>query len=508
MENRLAEFEECFGICFQIKDAKNISKKDELLLEKINNERDESLDLFNANMSENDTEYNEGNYNYEIQQHDEAKNINHENFRISKVNTDLNVITKTQAYKRSFTVLHNISPKQKPIILKQNNTPKTPEKTSPRKIITTQTKEQKNFNDKIESEQVKLSDEFSKLRNDMNIFKKEMRDCYKNEIDSLKSEIMSLKKENKTLRNTRETNEVCKSDLTVIKADISKLKSSLSHHCDVEAIELGLSANKSHLERQIKKTDAYISELNNKLELQNHENEIFKQTVGELSTRLNSMSNDLVADSENPWQLVGKKGRIINTITVSDSCEVCGTPRMSNTFDILIFGDSITKFINPAKIAKCEPEKALNYSTSGARVRGIYDQFREFKNDYPNATSKNIIIHVGTNHFGRDNPDDTSRKVGKLLTFIGKEMPNSKVHFSSILPRYDASSLRPSNYINYQMYLLCEQYENLNFIGHPSFVADGVINHNLFRKDMLHPSGHVTGQLARDFIQSVRVFKS
>ena len=62
LENRLAELEECFGICFQIKDAKNISKKDELLLEKINNERDESLDLFNANMSENDAEYNEGNY--------------------------------------------------------------------------------------------------------------------------------------------------------------------------------------------------------------------------------------------------------------------------------------------------------------------------------------------------------------------------------------------------------------------------------------------------------------
>ena len=190
------------------------------------------------------------------------------------------------------------------------------------------------------------------------------------------------------------------------------------------------------------------------------------------------------------WRLVGRKVRIINAITVPDSYEVCGTPCISNTFDILIFGDSITK---------------LNYSTSGARVRGNYDQFREFKNNHPNATSKNIIIHVGTNHFGRDNPDDTSRKVGKLLTFIGKEMPNSKVHFSSILPRYDASILGPINYINYQMYLLCEQCENLNFISHPSFVADGIINHNLFRKYMLHPSGHGTGQLARDFIQSVRV---
>ena len=216
-----------------------------------------------------------------------------------------------------------------------------------------------------------------------------------------------------------------KSDLTVIKADISKLKSSLSHHCDVEAIELGLSANKSLLERQTKETDAYRSELKNKLELQNHENERFKQTVGELSARLNSMTNCLVEDTENPWKLVGRKGRIINAITVSDSFEVCGTPRMSNTFDILIFGYSITKFINPAKIAKCEPEKALNYSNSGVQVRGIYYQFREFKNNHPNATPKNIIIHVGTNHFGRDNPDDTSRKVGKLLTFIGKEMPNS-----------------------------------------------------------------------------------
>ena len=85
-----------------LKSVSEFAKKDKLLLEKINNERDESLDLFNANMSENDAKYNEGNYNYELQQHDEAKNINHENFRISKVNIDSNAITKTQAYKRSF----------------------------------------------------------------------------------------------------------------------------------------------------------------------------------------------------------------------------------------------------------------------------------------------------------------------------------------------------------------------------------------------------------------------
>ena len=125
------------------------------------------------------------------------------------------------------------------------------------------------------------------------------------------------------------------------------------------------------------------------MELQNHENEKIKQTEAELSARLNSMTNDLVEDTENPWQLVGKKGRIINAITVSDNSESMWKLRAClNTFDILIFGDSITKFINPAKIAKCEPEKALNYSTSGARVRGIYDQFREFKNNYPTATSK------------------------------------------------------------------------------------------------------------------------
>ena len=53
--------------------------------------------------------------------------------------------------------------------------------------------------------------------------------------------------------------------------------------------------------------------------------------------------------------------------------------------ELVIFGDSITKYISPERIEKSDISNAANYSKSGAKVRGIYDQFRQFQSEHGNG---------------------------------------------------------------------------------------------------------------------------
>ena len=50
----------------------------------------------------------------------------------------------------------------------------------------------------------------------------------------------------------------------------------------------------------------------------------------------------------------------------------------SKKFELVIFGDSIAKRIDPSFIAMCEKSLALNSSVEGAKVRGVYEQMRTF----------------------------------------------------------------------------------------------------------------------------------
>ena len=43
----------------------------------------------------------------------------------------------------------------------------------------------------------------------------------------------------------------------------------------------------------------------------------------------------------------------------------------SKKFEFVIFGDSITKRIDPSFIAKCDKSLAFNYSVEGAKVQGV-----------------------------------------------------------------------------------------------------------------------------------------
>ena len=108
-------------------------------------------------------------------------------------------------------------------------------------------------------------------------------------------------------------------------------------------------------------------------------------------------------DNGNPWLTVGKKRKIIHDEETPTN-ELQRKQPPSKKFELVIFGDSITKRIDPSFIARCDKSLALKYSVGGAKVRGVYKQMRTFRENHQVAALTNVIIHVSTDHLPRDHP--------------------------------------------------------------------------------------------------------
>ena len=134
-------------------------------------------------------------------------------------------------------------------------------------------------------------------------------------------------------------------------------------------------------------------------------------------------------DNGNPWLTVGKKRKIIHDEETPTNELQRKQPRSKN-FELVIFGDSITKRIDPSFIARCNKSLALKYSVGGAKVQGVYEQMRTFRENHQVAAVTNLIIHVGTNHLPRDHPNHITMKISKLLLKVTKLFPNALIsHF-------------------------------------------------------------------------------
>ena len=85
---------------------------------------------------------------------------------------------------------------------------------------------------------------------------------------------------------------------------------------------------------------------------------------------------------------------------------------------------------------KCNPEKAINYSTSWSKVKDIYDQYREFRAYHKKANISNITLHIGTNQLSSDDTNYVAKKVCKQLRHLQQEFSYATNYYSTILPTY------------------------------------------------------------------------
>ena len=162
-------------------------------------------------------------------------------------------------------------------------------------------------------------------------------------------------------------------------------------------------------------------------------------------------------DKGNLWLTFGKKGKILHDEETWTNELQIKQPQ-SKKFEWVIFGDSITKRIDPSFRARCEKSLALNFSVRGAKVRGVYEQTRTFRENHQEAAVANVIIHVDTNHLSRDHPSDITTKISKLLLHATKEFPNTSIYFSAILPKFNNTFFEMINHVNSEIFELCSCY--------------------------------------------------
>ena len=222
----------------------------------------------------------------------------------------------------------------------------------------------------------------------------------------------------------------------------------------------------------------------------------------------NSHDINSFSDHDDHGGLVGDDTDNINRSATSD-------PDIEKTeLDLLVIGSSIMRDVDASRIESRSTTKALTICMPGARIEDVR---KKITNLHHNHVIKNIIIHVGGNNLNKNTTHDPrllSNEVIELLQHTTKIMPETKIHYSAILPRSSDNILPAIFHINRTVKEYC-MTNNIKFIPHYLFHEYRVtnsqvhyrINRSLFIKDIIHPTPAGTSAIAKNFISSYRNYR-
>ena len=525
LEKHIPELEKRFNVTFKIKNAKTSPSKPESVVK--HHDDQSKNDNNNKQQDANITTYKskipittkaldglraENNALHEISSPENQSN--HHANQASTSTNDSNVQPPPFCLSNSKNSKTNPQngPDKEPIEL--NNTTQTMDPLT--KVVTALPRNQKEFNEKIEVEQIKITEEFNQLRLDLDPIVDEMKKLQKelcpptnliNEIMAnvrklitpLQEEINTLKSQNKTLQK--------KIDEIQNNSKSSYTTNTQNNESDLDFYIKTMSETQVQQEQSIKvindKINEKISSINEKFNETNKNLEVLSSDYKKNNDTLQEIEKFINAaearNDNNPWFTMGPKGKPLAQ-NDEDTEQLYEDKKV---IDTVIFGDSIVKRIEPEKITK-NTEESLNYAVSGAKVKHIYDQYRLFSEEHNDVNVRNVIVHVGCNHLPRDDPDNVVQKICKLLSFLESNLPNANIFYSGIIPKYSNKSINMISYINTCIYHYCLRNNRLNFILHKLFVTKMEMNDNLYWKDYVHPNRHGLRQLAKDFINAVR----
>ena len=456
----------------------------------------------------------------------EARSVSEKEVDLTNVNNISNVTSTNESSTETTEQQPEVNNKTQTL----NNNNET--NYQPRQIITIQPKQQKEFNDKIEAEQTRITEEFTKLNNIVNSshqtlrdeinhtrtlqnenlvtsiidkVKNELRNEFKKEHELLKADMQSLV--NDIYRKYNAKIEQLEKEINLAKQENANLREHIVNRngqIDNDAVNDNVKIQESistiteqQQEHQVKiKLD--LEKLEKELKIHQEKVTEHLQTEKNIEKSLTELWNIVQSpDTEiREWFTVGKNGKVLKENQHKNK---------DDHINLVIFGDSIVKYIKAHKIAKSEEEKSINYAHSGARIRDIYDQIKKFKTDHPSAVANNVILHVGTNHLSRDEPKDLIAKLSKVLQYLRNLLPNTNIFFSGILPKIGNFLADKIDSINRAVFSFCLQRRNFHFIQHTMFATkDGGVVEELFRNDRVHTNGRGLRQLARNFINAVR----
>ena len=145
---------------------------------------------------------------------------------------------------------------------------------------------------------------------------------------------------------------------TKTQPNIEKVNESVQEHNKaIKSINLQLEKHeRNYVRNTIERNENNPKEHEEKIKQQLNSGKAVNQKLKEILNTLESFQ-----DNGNPWLTVGKKEKIIHDEeTLVNELQV-KQPR-SKKFELVMFGDSITKRIDPSFIARCDKSLVLNYS--------------------------------------------------------------------------------------------------------------------------------------------------
>ena len=259
---------------------------------------------------------------------------------------------------------------------------------------------------------------------------------------------------------------------------ISKLFSKLLNAMNQNFVELTASFHdklnstidsvEARYKHDIESRDKIIVELT-------HKNEIISKERDDLKKKLQSIPEIYFENEVIPeWNEVADGERIRE-----------GTSEI----DLLVIGDSCVKHIDVNRLNPRGNNKLI--CKRGGKIGDIRDALME---EVSSAKSvAHCIIHVGSNHAPEDAPHVLSSKLLSFLREARKNMPETALHFSGILPKYGHELLPGINFVNRSI----SKHQDLigySFISHPDFSW----NESLICREGVHPSYKGVAQLAMD----------
>ena len=126
---------------------------------------------------------------------------------------------------------------------------------------------------------------------------------------------------------------------------------------------------------------------------QQHE---FNNKIEAEKIRITDQLNQTKAEKRNwEWTQVGKKGKVIDLQEQSHDLrsEHLKVNRTSRELELVIFGATITKYIIPENICKCDPQHAVNLLKSGAKSRA-YTSSKVFSRKNIRTPELRISLHT------------------------------------------------------------------------------------------------------------------
>ena len=186
------------------------------------------------------------------------------------------------------------------------------------KLLLNNPKEQIYFNNKIEKEQMKITEKVNELREtfarEIEKTCSELKSYYDNKEESMKLEIRNLqtqiehlKKENNGLKSKAKITKLPESTKT--QPNIEKLNESIQEHNEaIKSINLQLeNQDRNYVRNTIERIENNLKEHEGKTKKQLNSDKAVDKRIKEILNTLESFQ-----DNGNPWLTVGKKGKILD----------------------------------------------------------------------------------------------------------------------------------------------------------------------------------------------------